>query len=101
MAQAHRKQKSAGKNSTTSSGPSWLVRILREAGLIALAAVCLFLLIALVTFSPVDPGWSRAADVDVIQNSGGVIGAWIANILLYIFGYTGYPFPFALAFSGW
>ena len=101
MAQAQRKQKSSTKPTKTASGPSRLVRILREVGLIGLAAVSLFLLLSVVTFHQSDPGWSHAADVDVIENSGGIIGAWIADILLYICGYIGYLFPFALAFSGW
>jgi len=101
VAQAQRKQKSSTKQSKTPSGPSRLVRILREVGLIGLAAVSLFLLLSVVTFHQSDPGWSHAADVDVIENSGGIIGAWIANILLYVCGYIGYLFPFALAFSGW
>lgn len=101
MAQASRKQKSAASKPATRSDGGRLFRILREVGLIVLAVVCLFLLIALVTFEPTDPGWSRAAEVESIANSGGVIGAWIANILLYICGYVAYLFPFALAFSGW
>ncbi len=101
MAQAQRKQKSSRKQPSADTGPSRLVRILREVGLIVLAAICLFLLISLVTFHPGDPGWSHAADIDAIENSGGIIGAWIANILLYVCGYIGYLFPFALAFSGW
>lgn len=103
MAQAYRKQKTTASkpSSTTAASSGRLFRILREVGLIALAVVCLFLLIALLTFDPQDPGWSRAAEVETIQNGGGVIGAWIANILLYVCGYTAYLFPFALAFSGW
>jgi len=98
VAQAYRKQKSTTEKV---AAPGRLIRVLREVGMIALAAICLFLLIALLTFSPEDPGWSRAAEVDSLANRGGILGAWLANILLYIFGYIGYLFPFALAFSGW
>lgn len=105
VAQASRKQKNSNGQSRPSpaarAGSGRLVRILREVGLIALAAVSLFLLLALLSFDPNDPGWSHATRVESIQNSAGVLGAWIADVLLYVCGYIGYLFPFALAYSGW
>ncbi|MCS3902773.1 S-DNA-T family DNA segregation ATPase FtsK/SpoIIIE [Methylohalomonas lacus] len=101
MAQAKRKQKNTSSQPARPAANSRLIRILREVALIALAAVSLFLFIALFSFDPADPGWSHAAEYDGIRNNTGLIGAWIADILLYICGYVGYLFPFALAFSGW
>lgn len=98
MSQASRKRKSRPVPRLNSGRLVW---ILREVSLIALAAVVLFLMLALVTFHPMDPGWSRAAEVDVLHNRAGIVGAWIANVLLYLFGYLGYVLPLALAFSGW
>ena len=64
-------------------------------------AVALFVALALFTYHPSDPGWSQAISVDEVQNGGGIVGAYIANILLYIFGYPGYLFPLVFAFDGW
>ncbi len=95
MVQAKRKEIS------DTSFSSQIVRNTREVSVICLAAISLYLLIALSSFSPADPGWSHSTSVDVIQNNAGVIGAWIADVLLYLFGYLGYTFPFILAYSGW
>ncbi len=95
MAQAKRKQIPARPLS------SQILKNIREVSVICLAAVSLFLFIALSSFYPGDPAWSHSASVDVIQNNTGIVGAWVADILLYLFGYLGYTFPFILAYSGW
>jgi len=74
---------------------------LREISVMALAVAALFLALALFSFHPDDPGWSQAVSPGVIHNLGGVVGAWVANILLYVFGHPGYLLPFAFAFDGW
>jgi len=80
---------------------SQILKNIREVSVICLAAVSIFLFIALSSFYPGDPAWSHSASVDVIQNNTGIVGAWVADILLYLFGYLGYTFPFILAYSGW
>ena len=95
MVQAKRKQ--------TPESPlsSQILKNFREVSVICLAAVSIFLFIALSSFYPGDTAWSHSASVDVIQNNTGIVGAWVADILLYLFGYLGYTFPFILAYSGW
>lgn len=95
MAQAKRKQ--------TPERPlsSQILKNIREVSVICLAATSMFLFIALTSFHPGDPAWSHSASVDVIQNNTGIVGAWVADVLLYLFGYLGYTFPFLLAYSGW
>ncbi len=95
MSQASRKRKS----STESSGR--VVRNVKEISFIALAALAAYLCIALFSYHPGDPGWSQAVSSDEIRNHGGFLGAWIANILLYLFGYLGFFFPLVMAFDGW
>lgn len=95
MAQAKRKQIPGRPFS------GQILKNTREVSVICLAAVSIYLLIALSSFSPADPAWPHATSVAVIQNNAGVIGAWIAGVLLYLFGYLGYTFPFILAYSGW
>jgi len=75
-----------------------LGRRLREAGLIVLGALAVFLLIALVSHHPADPGWSRTGSAGDIRNQGGVVGAWLADVLLHLFGVMAYLFPAMIAF---
>ncbi|MDY7579452.1 DNA translocase FtsK 4TM domain-containing protein [Herbaspirillum sp. RTI4] len=66
--------------------PSWLVRLLYEARWLALGALTFYLIIILLSYSKSDPSWSYAATVPHLHNWGGRIGAWVADLLLYIFG---------------
>ena len=95
MAQASKKKSPAEPLSAT------LVRNVKEISTITLGAVSIFLAIALLSYHPDDPGWSQAVTVDRIHNKAGFIGAWIADILLYLFGYLGYLFPLIMVFDGW
>lgn len=74
---------------------------LREGIVIVLGGVALFLVLSLLTHDPSDPGWSRAGSSATIQNQGGVVGAWIADIVLYLFGRFAHLFPFMVVFIAW
>lgn len=78
-----------------------VIRNIKEISFIALAAIATYLSIALLSYDPADSGWSQAVSSNEIHNHGGVVGAWLANVLLYLFGYLGYLFPLILAFDGW
>ncbi len=78
-----------------------VIQRVREGLLIALGGFALFLLIALATHHPADPGWSHTGTSDVVRNQGGVVGAWIADIILYLFGRFAYVLPVMLAYGGW
>ena len=78
-----------------------LSRNIKEVSMIAMIAVAVYLMIALYSYHPDDPGWSHASSVDAIHNRAGEAGAWIADILLYLFGYPGYLFPLVFAYTGW
>jgi S-DNA-T family DNA segregation ATPase FtsK/SpoIIIE len=95
VAQASKKRKEVPRDT------GQFVRNAREAGLIALTLIAVYLFIALLTYDATDPGWSQAVPAHRVHNSGGVVGAWLADVLLYLFGYLGYLFPFILAFDGW
>jgi S-DNA-T family DNA segregation ATPase FtsK/SpoIIIE len=62
------------------------VRLLSEAALIVGALVVLALATFLLTFDRGDPGFSHVSAAVSIHNAGGRIGAWIADLLLLIFG---------------
>ncbi len=62
----------------------------------------LFLLLALVTFSPADPDPDHArAGTDQIVNWGGVIGAWLSGALYRAFGAAAWLIPVAGAAVGY
>jgi len=70
--------------------PAKLTGLLREARWLALVAVAFYLLLVLLTFSRSDPGWSHEATGALTHNAGGSVGAWIADLLLYLFGVSAY-----------
>jgi S-DNA-T family DNA segregation ATPase FtsK/SpoIIIE len=74
---------------------------LLEVGIITCAFVSVFICISLLTFSPVDPSWSQQQWVAEIQNAGGRVGAWIADILFYGFGLLAYFVPVLIAVFAW
>ncbi len=77
------------------------LRILKEGALIGLVAVCLYLILALVTYSPEDPGWSSTGSGDGVRNAGGPTGAWVADVFFSLFGYLAFLFPLMLAYRAW
>lgn len=74
---------------------------LMEAGIIVAGVFALFLLLALVSYHPGDPGWSQVGLRLDIQNWVGATGAWFADVLLFFFGYLAFTFPFLSAYVGW
>ncbi|HET7308043.1 MAG TPA: DNA translocase FtsK 4TM domain-containing protein [Gammaproteobacteria bacterium] len=74
---------------------------LRESALLVFIALAVLLLIALATYSPADPGFSHSGSGAPVHNAIGEVGAWIADLLLLVFGYPAYLFPVLVAYSGW
>ncbi|AHV92769.1 DNA translocase FtsK [Bordetella holmesii] len=76
----------------TRNGPSpfqaRISALLREARWILFAALAAWLTLVLATWSPADPGWSHSVSGDAIHNGGGTLGAYLADILLYLFGFS-------------
>jgi DNA segregation ATPase FtsK/SpoIIIE, S-DNA-T family len=66
--------------------PERIAALVHEARWLVIAAVGLYLILILGGYDKADPGWSQAADVDSIANLGGRFGAWLADLLLYVFG---------------
>lgn len=60
-----------------------------------------FILLALASFHPGDPGWSQAGLQLDVHNWVGATGAWVADLLLFSFGWLAYLLPFCFAFLGW
>ena len=77
-------------------------RLWRDLALIAIAPLLLFLLASLVTWSPSDPGFSFSGSITApIENACGRVGAWIADVLLYLTGYVAFLLPLVLGAIAW
>jgi S-DNA-T family DNA segregation ATPase FtsK/SpoIIIE len=74
--------------------PPRIAALLRESWWLLLVGAALYLLLILVTHNPQDPGWSRQATASEVANAGGEVGAWIADILLYLFGLSAWLWLF-------
>ncbi len=74
-----------------------LAALLRESWLLlAIGATC-YLALILATFRASDPGWSHQATGSVVNNAGGAVGAYIADLLLSLFGFSAWWFVVASA----
>jgi len=63
---------------------------MREARWLALAALAVYLLLVFATYHRGDPGWSHSGTGEAARNAGGAVGAWIADLSLYLFGLSAY-----------
>ena len=70
--------------------PPKIAALVRESWWLAFLAVALYLLLVLFTFHKGDPGWSHSVVPDHIENAGGVVGAYLADLLLFVFGISSY-----------
>ncbi|QYJ87805.1 DNA translocase FtsK 4TM domain-containing protein [Shewanella mesophila] len=77
------------------------VQRLLEGGLIICCMAATFILLALSSFHSSDPGWSQSNFEGEINNLTGAVGAWLADVLFYFFGYTAYIIPLIVALTGW
>ena len=64
----------------------FLVRVAREGSLIIILGICAFLLLALFSYDPRDPGWSHLGAGEHIFNLAGAVGAWVADFLYSMLG---------------
>ena len=61
-------------------------KLLRETVWLLLIAVGLYLALTLFTYHRDDPGWSQSGTTLTVKNRGGEFGAWLADLLLSLFG---------------
>ncbi|MFT5399556.1 MAG: S-DNA-T family DNA segregation ATPase FtsK/SpoIIIE, partial [Gammaproteobacteria bacterium] len=73
---------------------------LREAGMLLSFALAAYFFVALVSYDALDPSWSHSGSNSTISNFGGTAGAWIADLLFYLFGYLAFLLPVMLVYNG-
>ncbi len=84
--------------------PEKIAVLVHEARWLLVGLVGLYLGLVLWGFDRADPGWSHAATVERIANPGGRFGAWLGDLLLYLFGLSAWwwvALPFFLLAWGY
>lgn len=76
--------------------------LIKEAWWLVLVLAGLFITVILFTYHPEDPSWShQAADETIIHNSGGSFGAWLSDMLLYLFGFSAWWWAVLAFYAMW
>ncbi len=66
--------------------PSRFVRLLYETRWIIFAVLTAYLVIIFASYSKLDPGWSRSGSGGHLYNWGGRVGAYLSDLMLFVFG---------------
>jgi S-DNA-T family DNA segregation ATPase FtsK/SpoIIIE len=81
--------------------PPRVAGLVRESWWWLLVAAAVFLVLVLSTYDKADPAWSHGVASGEIHNAGGRFGAWVADILLSLFGLSAYWTAVFLVFGTW
>ncbi|URJ23433.1 DNA translocase FtsK 4TM domain-containing protein [Blochmannia endosymbiont of Camponotus sp. C-003] len=68
---------------------------------IGISITLLYLIVALISFNPADPGWLQTMWHGSIHNFGGMFGAKISDFLFFTFGIPVYIIPLFIFFYLW
>ena len=74
--------------------PPRLAALLRESWLLLAVGAGVYLVLILATYRNSDPGWSHQASAFTVANAGGEVGAYLADVLLYLFGLSAWWWVF-------
>lgn len=66
--------------------PPKIIGLLRESTSLALLSMMLYLILIFYGYDRADSGWSHNVGSALVQNPGGYVGAWLSDLLLYLFG---------------
>ena len=76
--------------------------LIKEAWWLGLVLVGLYITVILFTYNPEDSSWSHMApDNAAIHNSGGSVGAWVSDLLLYLFGFSAWWWAVLAFYAMW
>ena len=79
-----------------------VARGLREGVALLLGVIAMLIMVALLSYSAGDPGFSyTGSGSDAVGNLIGPLGAWLADVLFFLFGRPAYLFPMMLAIAAW
>ena len=66
--------------------PEKIASLVHEARWLLVGLLGIYLVLILLGYDRADPGWSHASTMERIANPGGRFGAWLSDLLLYVFG---------------
>ena len=89
------------ERNTASPLPEKIGTLLQESRWLGVGAVALFLSMALWGFSREDPGWSHAIVGQGMHNPAGRAGAWVSDLMLYMFGLSAWWWIVLLGMFVW
>ncbi len=72
---------------------------LREAGMLLSLGLALMMLASLISYDPADPAWSHSGSNVEPSNFVGSAGAWLSDLMFYLFGYMAYLLPVMLIYN--
>jgi S-DNA-T family DNA segregation ATPase FtsK/SpoIIIE len=75
--------------------------LLQESRWLGVGAIALFLIMALWGFNRDDPGWSHSVATQSLHNPAGRAGAWVADLMLYVFGLSAWWWVVLLGMAVW
>ncbi|MGV6825955.1 MAG: DNA translocase FtsK [bacterium] len=78
-----------------------LSKRLKEGAFVLLLAIGGFFMLALLSYSPEDPGWSFVGAREQAQNLAGPVGSWLASVLFSLIGVLAFLVPLGIAWYGW
>lgn len=73
---------------------------LREVGMLLSFAIAGYVLVSLISYDAQDASWSHSGTSSQILNFGGIAGAWIADLLFYLFGFFSLLLPTMMIYNG-
>jgi S-DNA-T family DNA segregation ATPase FtsK/SpoIIIE len=77
-------------------------RLMRDIAMILIAPLLLYLMASLFTYSSSDPGFTHSGSITApLSNVGGIVGAKVADGLLFLTGYVAFLLPIMLGFIAW
>jgi len=77
-------------------------KLIKEAWWLVLVLVGLYVTVILFTYYPEDSSWSHMApNGAVVHNSGGSVGAWVSDLLLYVFGFSAWWWAVLSFYAMW
>ncbi len=89
-------------DSTNHNGASSIFHRLGEVIFICVFSLSLFILLSLLSYNKMDPNWFGLASFQTtVSNSGGWVGAYLADVLLFLMGWSAYAVPFVMVYVTW
>jgi S-DNA-T family DNA segregation ATPase FtsK/SpoIIIE len=78
-----------------------IARRIQESVFLLSVLLAVYLFASLASYDPLDPGPFATAAGDQVNNTGRVLGAWLANFFLFLTGYVAYLLPLVVVYAGW